>query len=124
MKSKEIGKRKHYAERLQSCDPTQMFEDLLKLLENKDDDKDEKEKKQKKNAISKMPVRKFFNNTFDTLLNQAFFKLKIDQEKHQDRNEFFTTEGQIKLIAFHLLDNLPEGEISHNPDMSMDEDDR
>ena len=40
-----------------------MFENLLGLIENKDKSK-------------KMPVRKFFNNTFGTLLNDAIFALK------------------------------------------------
>jgi hypothetical protein len=39
-----------------------MFEDLLKHIENKDEHQ-------------KMPLRKFFNNTFGTLLNDAIFAL-------------------------------------------------
>ena len=58
-----------------------------------------------------MPVRKFFNNTFGTLLNQALFKLKNHQDKFPDENEYFTCEGQIKFVAFHMLDELPDGEV-------------
>ena len=98
MKSKEMSKQKDYNKRLKSCDPAHLFENLLKLVEDKD-----------KNQ--KMPVRKFYNNTFGTLLNHAFFELQLKKEKNPDENEFFTTEGQIKFLAFFLLDNLPDGEI-------------
>ena len=40
-----------FAERIQSCDPTFMFENMVKHVEDKD-----------KNE--RMPVRKFYNNTF------------------------------------------------------------
>ena len=39
-----------------------MFKNLFELIENKDEHR-------------KMPVRKFFNNTFGTLLNDAIFAL-------------------------------------------------
>lgn len=40
-----------------------MFENILSLVEIKEHQK-------------KMPVRKFFNNTFGTILNDAIFALK------------------------------------------------
>ena len=40
-----------------------MFESMLNMLE-------------KKKSQKKMPVRKFFNNTFGTILNDALFALK------------------------------------------------
>jgi hypothetical protein len=40
-----------------------MFENILKLVEDK-------------GKHRKMPVRKFFNNTFGTLLNDAIFALQ------------------------------------------------
>ena len=49
-------------ERLESCAHEHMFKNLLSLIE----DSDEHEK---------MPVRKFFNNTFGVLLNDAIFAL-------------------------------------------------
>lgn len=49
-------------ERLESCAHEHMFKNLLTLIE----DSDEHEK---------MPVRKFFNNTFGVLLNDAIFNL-------------------------------------------------
>lgn len=55
-------------DRINSCAPDHMFKDLLKMIE----DKDEHEK---------MPVRKFFNNTFGTLLNDAIFALMKKQSK-------------------------------------------
>ena len=88
-----------------------MFEHLLKLAEDHD-------------RNHKMPVRKFFNNTFDTLLNQAFFNLRKEQDKNPDNNEYFTTEGQIKFVAFYLLDNLPDGEVRDDQDDSMGDTDR
>ena len=109
-KSKEVGKLKDYNKRLQSCDPTHMFENMLKQVEEKDNNQ-------------KMPVRKFYNNTFGTLLNQAFFNLKKDQERKPDNNEYFTTEGQIKFIAFYLLDNLPDGEVQQDGEMSLNDSD-
>lgn len=50
------------ASRILSCSNDYMFENLLKLIEEKEDHE-------------KMPVRKFFNNTFGTLLNDAIFAL-------------------------------------------------
>ena len=49
-------------ERREECSSDAMFKNLLKQIE----DKEEHEK---------MPVRKFFNNTFGTLLNDAIFAL-------------------------------------------------
>jgi len=49
-------------ERIESCSNDRMFQNLLELIENKEDHE-------------KMPVRKFFNNTFGTLLNDAIFAL-------------------------------------------------
>jgi len=40
-----------------------MFQNMLELLE-------------KKETHRKMPVRKFFNNTFGTILNDALFALR------------------------------------------------
>ena len=49
-----------FEERLESCSNNYMVEQMLKLIEDKDEHK-------------KMPVRKFFNNTFSTLLNDVIF---------------------------------------------------
>lgn len=49
-------------ERKQSCTNDHLFNSLLEMIENKDDHE-------------KMPVRKFFNNTFGTLINDAIFAL-------------------------------------------------
>ena len=54
-----------------TCDPTNMFENILQQVENKD-------------SIRKMPVRKFFNNTFSNILNDAIFALKKKQSKEPD----------------------------------------
>jgi len=53
---------KDFEERIESCSTTYMVEQMLKLVEDKDEHK-------------KMPVRKFFNNTFSVLLNDALFQL-------------------------------------------------
>jgi len=47
-----------------------------------------------------MPVRKFYNNTFSTLLNRAIFALNKKQEQHPNDPELFTTQGMIKFVAF------------------------
>lgn len=49
-------------------DSERMFESILGLVETREQQK-------------KMPVRKFFNNTFGTLLNDAIFALKKKQSK-------------------------------------------
>lgn len=79
-----------------------MFEGMLKLLENKSSQK-------------KMPVRKFFNNTFGTILNDAIFALKKRQSKEPEKEELFTQKGSIKFVALYLLDNLPQNE--REPDL-------
>ena len=77
-----------------------MFGNLQELIE---EDADE--------AAARMPVRKFYNNTFNALLNRAMFALTKKQEKNPDNMEYFTTEGMIKFVAFQLLEGLPDGEI-------------
>lgn len=49
-----------FEERIESCSNNYMVEQMLKLIEDKDEHK-------------KMPVRRFFGNTFSTLLNDAIF---------------------------------------------------
>ena len=61
-------KEKKMCERMQSCDTDHMFENMSKYIENTE-----------KNE--KMPVRKFFNNTFDQLLNDAIFALQKTKSK-------------------------------------------
>jgi hypothetical protein len=74
-----------------------MFESMLNMLE-------------KKKSQKKMPVRKFFNNTFGTILNDALFALKKKQSKEPENLEIFTKKGSIKFVAMYLLENLPEQE--------------
>lgn len=75
-----------------------MFENLLKLIEEKEDHE-------------KMPVRKFFNNTFGTLLNDAIFALMKKQQKSKS-NAIFTMQGSVKFVAAYLVDHLPESEAA------------
>ena len=63
---KEHKSEEDMASRILSCSNDYMFENLLKLIEEKEDHQ-------------KMPVRKFFNNTFGTLLNDAIFALMKKQ---------------------------------------------
>ena len=51
-----------FEQRIESCSNNYMVEQMLKIIEDKDEHK-------------KMPVRKFFQNTFGTLLNDAIFQL-------------------------------------------------
>ena len=59
-----LGKRRteEMQARVDSCAHTHMFENLLELIEDP-------------SQHEKMPVRKFFNNTFGTLLNDACFTM-------------------------------------------------
>ncbi len=82
-----------------------MFENMLKLVEDKDKRK-------------KMNVRKFFNNTFGQVLNNAMFQLKKKQDKEQDNEELFTHQGAIKFVAHYLQTNLPDGELQNLGDSS------
>jgi hypothetical protein len=70
-----------------------MFEGMLKHLEKK--------------KLKKMPVRKFFNNTFGTILNDALFALKKKQTKEPENLEIFTKKGSTKFVSMYLLENLP-----------------
>lgn len=79
-----------------------MFENILALIEDKESQK-------------RMPVRKFFYNTFGTILNDAIFALKKKQSKEQDNQQLFTKKGSVKFVAMYLLDNLPMHE--REPDM-------
>jgi hypothetical protein len=79
-----------------------MFENILTLIENKEQQK-------------RMPVRKFFNNTFGTILNDAIFALKKKQSKEKDNLPIFTTKGSVKFVAMYLLENLPQHE--REPDL-------
>lgn len=83
-------------ERKESCDPNNLFNNLLKMIEDKEDH-------------DKMPVRKFFNNTFDTLINDAIFALIKKQSKSKTQN-IHTMQGSIKFVAQFLQDHLPENE--------------
>lgn len=80
MKSGYKKKEKDSKARHESSNPSQMFDHLLKMLESKD-----------KN--SNMPVRKFFQNTFENRLNDAIFDLKRAQSKEHESKVLFTCEG-------------------------------
>ena len=82
---------------METCEPRVMFDNLQELIEDKD-------------GAEKMPVRKFYNNTFNTLLNRAIFALTKKQQQHPNNMEFFTKQGMIKFVAFQLLDNPPPEE--------------
>jgi hypothetical protein len=86
---------KKFDQRHLDCEPQHMFENMLQLLEKKKNQK-------------KMPVRKFFNNTFGTILNDALFALKKKQSKEPENLEIFSKKGSIKFVAMYLLENLPE----------------
>jgi hypothetical protein len=71
-----------------------MFGNIIDLIEDKDKTK-------------KLPVRKFFNNTFGTILNDAIFALKKKQSKEPENLDIFTKKGSVRFVALYLLDNLP-----------------
>jgi hypothetical protein len=59
-----------------------------------------------------MPVRKFFMNTFGTLLNDAIFALTKKQQKNKSQASLLTMQGSIKFVAQYLQDHLPENEAN------------
>ena len=89
----EHKQHKKYEHRHHDCEPESMFEGMLKHLEKK--------------KLKKMPVRKFFNNTFGTILNDALFALKKKQTKEPENLEIFTKKGSTKFVSMYLLENLP-----------------
>lgn len=89
-------------ERREECSSDAMFKNLLKQIE----DKEEHEK---------MPVRKFFNNTFGTLLNDAIFALMKKQNKSKS-NQILTMQGSIRFVAQYLQDHLPDNEALADED--------
>jgi hypothetical protein len=72
-----------------------------------------------KDNHEKMPVRKFFNNTFDTLPNDAIFALMKKQRK-SNNSHYFTMQGQIRFVAQFLQENLPENELENMSDEEED----
>lgn len=97
-------------ERKESQSNEHLFKCLLKMIESKDDHE-------------KMPVRKFFNNTFDTLINDALFALMKKQRK-SNSNSILTMQGSIRFVSQYLLDNLPENEREEASDEEEDEDEQ
>lgn len=91
-----------------SCENGNMFEHLLKSVEEKDNNKN-------------MPCRMFYRNTFADLVNDAIFALKKKQSKEPENTQLFTCEGSIKFVAQFLMENLPEGE-QRGPGNSGDSD--
>ena len=111
IKTKEVNKQKEYQKILDGCGSDKLFENVLKCFEDKANN-------------NKMPVRKFFNNTFGILINNALFKLQKEQQKlmgkESENEELFKCSGMIKKVAFHMLDELPEEEAMVRDDESND----
>eukprot|EP00347_Sterkiella_histriomuscorum_P021467 403333876 len=99
----------NFEERQKEIDTDKMFESILNLIENKDLQK-------------KMPVRKFFNNTFGTIINDAIFALKKKQSKEPQNEEICTKKGSVKFVAMYILENLPQHE--REPDLYDSSDSR
>mmetsp|Transcript_1043 Transcript_1043/g.1910 ORF Transcript_1043/g.1910 Transcript_1043/m.1910 type:complete len:313 (-) Transcript_1043:8-946(-) len=91
---KENKKEEEIDERIEACSNQKMFENLIHQIEDKEEHQ-------------RMPVRKFFNNTFDTKLNDAIFDLMKRQQKSKS-NSIFTMQGSIKFVAHFLMDSLKE----------------
>ena len=102
MKGKEKKREEKYEEIMKGCEPAAMFADMQNLLEKEEE------------SMENMPVRKFYNNTFNTLLNRAIFALTKKQTQNPNDMQYFTKEGMIKFVAFQLLDSPPDGEIDQN----------
>ena len=67
IKGKRKARNDEYRQVLSSCDPKQMFDNIQLLIEDNE------------KQAAEMPVRKFYNNTFGTLLNRAMFSLHKKQ---------------------------------------------
>jgi hypothetical protein len=96
-KTDRLNKKKNGATRMESCDTEFMFHNQLKNSEEKGSNRN-------------MPVRQFFRNTFNNVINKAIFELKKKQSKDTENRDIFTTEGSVKFVANYLMENLPEGE--------------
>lgn len=78
---------------------------------------------EKKENHKRMPVRKYYNNIFKEVLNDAIFQLKKAQLKAsgQQAHELQYHQGQIKFVADFIWQNLPAGEMTIIDD-AQDED--
>lgn len=92
------------------CEPDAIFRTMLANIESKKEN-------------HKMPVRKFFDNTFGNLLNDALFDLKKKQLRQSGNDALFTKEGMIKEVGMYIAEHLPEAEMqaSGGRDDSEDE---
>ena len=97
-------KQNRFDKRQEECNADMMFEATLALLESNAPEQ-----------LRRMPVRKFFNNTFGTILNDAIFALKKKQSKEPENQGLFTKKGSVQFVAMYLLENLPQWE--REPDL-------
>lgn len=99
-KSGQINKAQQAEERMKSCDTEAMFQQMFHYLENKE-------------SNGNMPVRKFFNNSFGQILNDAIFALKKKQLKStgEEAAKLQYHEAQIQFVAAYILKKLPDGEL-------------
>ena len=69
---------------------------------------------EKKDKNQKIPVRKFYNNTFGQILNDAIFALQKRQKKSEgeEKAQLQYHQGQIKFVADYILSNLQAGEMT------------
>ena len=77
---------------MRSCDTETMFKQMFEYLE-------------KKELNGNMPVRKFFNNSFGQILNDAIFALKKKQLKStgEEAASLQYHEAQIQFVANYIL---------------------
>lgn len=75
-----------------------------------------------KHKNQKMPARKFYNNTFGQILNDAIFALKKRQMKStgEEAAELQYHQGQIKFVADYILNKIPAGEMTIIDDQATD----
>lgn len=95
-------------ERKVSCTNEHLFASLLEMIENREDHE-------------KMPVRKFFMNTFNNLMNDAIFALMKKQRK-SNKNEILTMQGSIRFVSQYLMAELPENEREYDSEAESGED--
>jgi hypothetical protein len=110
-KQAEIRKEEEYQAVLAGCEPDAIFKTMLANIE-------------KKSENHKMPVRKFFDNTFGNLLNDALFDLKKKQLRQANNDALFTKEGMIKEVGLYIAAHLPEAETQAAGEREESEDEQ
>lgn len=72
-------------------------------------------------TAGKMPVQRYFTNTFGEILTHALYELQRKQIKNPDQQQYFTEQGIISYIAGYITENMPEAELAECKNAHLDE---